>query len=653
MAGGRWRVRRGARRLGAVVGSLVLGGAIVLVATTAAGASPSSPPTVTRIYGTDAIGTSIAVSQAEFPVAGSAKAVVLARSDFFSDALAGGPLAAKVGGPLLITPGASLSSVLDPRVQAEIQRVLPVGGTVYILGGDLALSPNIDAQLQALGYVTQRIAGANEFATAVDIAEVLGNPSTIFEATGLNFPDALSAVPAAIETKGAILLTDGTTQSPQTAAYLAAHPNDTRYAIGGPLAAYGADPSATPVYGADLYGTSAAVAATFFPQATVFGAATGANFPDALSGGVFMGSPGVDGPVLLVPPSGPLPGPVSTYLAGAAATLVRGYLFGGPLAVGDDVLSELESLGQSTSAPPLTITTTELPGATVGIPYTGALAASGGTPPYSWALVSGSLPPGLNLSPAGVISGTPDSPGSFAFTVQVTDSTAPTAQSASQALSISVSAPAITVTTVATSNWSGYIVGNGPYASVTGTFNVPSLVSGTPVGDAMAAWVGIDGWGNTSLIQAGISEFIDPYNPNYFVIQPWWEILPAPPVDITSMVVSAGDEVTVTIGQVGGTDWSISLTDDTNGERFVTDQTYTGPASSAEWIVEAPSVNGSPVGLATYSPPVTFDGLGIAGPETTLTEAIMVQDGVAVSTPSPLSSNGFTVAYGSVAPAAP
>ena len=307
-------------------------------------AAPSGPPPpglpVQRIAGTDAIGTSIAVSVAEFPAAHSAGAVVLARSDFFSDALAGGPLAAELGGPLLITPGAGISSALDPRVQAEIQRVLPVGGTVYLLGGDLALSPAIDAALRALGYATQRLAGADEYATAVDIAEQLGNPATIFEATGLNFPDALSAVPAAIVRGAAILLTEGSVQAPETAAYLAGHPGDVRYAVGGPLAAFGADPSATGVYGQDLYGTSAAVASTFFAQASVFGAATGANFPDALSGGVFMGTPGRVGPMLLVEASLPLPAAVATYLDGDAS-LGSGYLFGGPLAVGTAVAAAL------------------------------------------------------------------------------------------------------------------------------------------------------------------------------------------------------------------------------------------------------------------------------------------------------------------------
>jgi hypothetical protein len=306
--------------------------------------APTPPPArglpVQRIYGQDAIGTSIAVSQAQFPTVGSARAVVLARSDYFSDALAGGPLAAAVGGPLLITPGASESSAPDPRVLTEIERVLGTKGTVYVLGGALALSPNIDTILQSLGYDVVRIAGTDEYDTAVKIAGQLGDPPTVFEATGLEFADALSAVPAAILDRAAILLTDGTAQAPETASYLAAHPGDTRYAIGGPLAAAGADPSATAVYGEDLYATSAAVASRFFGSATTFGAATGSNFPDALSGGAFMGSSQHVGPILLVGSSVPLPSSVAAYLSGHTS-LSNGYLFGGPLAVGDDVLAAL------------------------------------------------------------------------------------------------------------------------------------------------------------------------------------------------------------------------------------------------------------------------------------------------------------------------
>jgi len=627
-----------------------LGTFLTMVGLTSAAATATVP--VQRIYGTDAIGTSIAASQAEFPTAGSAQAVVLARSDFFSDALAGGPLAARLGGPLLITPGASLSTSLDPRVQAEIQRVLPVGRTVYILGGDLALSPNIDTTLEGSGYTVVREAGADEYATAVDIAEQLGNPSTIFEATGLNFPDALSAVPAAIATNGAILLTDGTTQAPETAAYLAAHSSDFRYAIGGPLAAAGADPAAQAVYGQDLYGTAAAVASTFFPRATTFGAATGTGFPDALSGGVFMGAPATNGPVLLVQPSGPLPAAIASYLFGVAPTLTQGYLFGGPLAVGADVQSELEA-PQSTPPPTssLAVVTSALPGATVGASYSQTLSASGGVLPYTWAITTGSLPAGLSLSSSGAITGTPSSPGSSTFTVQVTDSTTPTPLTATQALSISVLS-AVT-RTIGSGNWSGYFIQGGPFTSVTGTFSVPNIDSGTPTGDHLAEWVGIDGVNSSSLIQAGVNELINPSNPNLVVLNAWWEILPSTEVPIDSVVVRVGDEVTVTIGQISGTEWAITLTDDTNGGSFTTDQTYTGPRASAEWILEAPESSGVTTPLAPYSPALTFSGLRFVGSETMLNEDVMVQAGVQVSTPSALTANGFTIAYGNMAPAAP
>ena len=99
----------------ALVGAVLVAflGASLTVVDVGPAATTSTVP-VQRIYGTDAIGTSIAVGQAEFPSAGSARAVVLARSDFFADALAGGPLRlARRSAPHY--PGASLSATLDPR----------------------------------------------------------------------------------------------------------------------------------------------------------------------------------------------------------------------------------------------------------------------------------------------------------------------------------------------------------------------------------------------------------------------------------------------------------------------------------------------------------------------------------------------------------
>ena len=86
---------------------------------------------------------------------------------------------------------------------------------------------------------------------------------------------------------------------------------------------------------------------------------------------------------------------------------------------------------QSTTAPTptaLTITTTTLPQAVGGEIYAQQLAATGGVTPYSWFLVSGSLPSGLTLNPSGAITGIPIAPGAFSFTIQVVDSNSAAAQ---------------------------------------------------------------------------------------------------------------------------------------------------------------------------------------------------------------------------------
>ena len=99
--------------------------------------------------------------------------------------------------------------------------------------------------------------------------------------------------------------------------------------------------------------------------------------------------------------------------------------------------------------PPLTITTTSLPGGTNGTPYTQTLQASGGVSPYTWLLTSGSLPPGLTLSSNGVISGTPSgtTTTTFTFTISVTDSETPTHATRTATLSIAVTQPPLSIVT--------------------------------------------------------------------------------------------------------------------------------------------------------------------------------------------------------------
>ncbi|MHB8682218.1 MAG: cell wall-binding repeat-containing protein [Acidimicrobiales bacterium] len=300
------------------------------------------PVPLTRLWGQQAVYTVVSTALESYPL-GGAKAAVIATANSFPDALTGGPLAAKVGGPLLITPGGPSVSQIDPLVALTISALVPTGDTVYILGGTQALPTAIDAQLQSMGYTTKRVAGDTEYGTAVAIANQIGTPSAIFEATGTNFPDALSAVPAAIAKSAVILLTQGNTQNSETAAYISAHASLPRYAIGGSQAAAGADPAATAVSGADLYGTSAAVASRFFPSATTVGFATGNDFPDALGGGPFMGLSGNVGPMLLVSGSAPLPTPIANYLSSTKASISQAVLFGGPVAVGDDVIQAIEA----------------------------------------------------------------------------------------------------------------------------------------------------------------------------------------------------------------------------------------------------------------------------------------------------------------------
>lgn len=74
-------------------------------------------------------------------------------------------------------------------------------------------------------------------------------------------------------------------------------------------------------------------------------------------------------------------------------------------------------------APPTVVTI--LSGGLAGEAYSQALEAINGVQPYTWSVSSGSLPPGLSLS-SGVISGTPTTPGTYTFTVEVTDSASQT-----------------------------------------------------------------------------------------------------------------------------------------------------------------------------------------------------------------------------------
>jgi hypothetical protein len=93
--------------------------------------------------------------------------------------------------------------------------------------------------------------------------------------------------------------------------------------------------------------------------------------------------------------------------------------------------------GGSTSG--LVVETGGAPDATVGLPYRLALQASGGIGrPYAWSFTSGALPPGMTLSSAGIVAGTPTRSGTFVFTTSVKDSALPRAHATTQSLALTV-----------------------------------------------------------------------------------------------------------------------------------------------------------------------------------------------------------------------
>jgi hypothetical protein len=231
------------------------------------------------------------------------------------------------------------------------------------------------------------------------------------------------------------------------------------------------------------------------------------------------------------------------------------------------------------------------------------------------------------------------------------------------------------------SNWSGYAE-SGSFSGVTATWSVPAVAASTSP-TFSSAWVGVDGFGNSSLIQTGTEE--DYYNGAAHYTA-WWEILPAAETALpATYAVSAGDrmkaaiyETTTTVGPGKGAGhahlWVITLSDTSRRWSYTTTQSYNGPGSSAEWIVEAPTVSGKTSTLAHYTitPPAgsgDFDNAGFltslvsngspvyvnAGLNRAKDAGVMIQNGVQVSTPGNPDSalTAFNAAYGSAVPATP
>jgi hypothetical protein len=302
--------------------------------TAAAPGYRQSAPAVQRLSGDTRIETAIAISGDLFP--GQAQAVVLARSDAFPDALAGGPLASVKGAPLLLT----IRDQVTPLVEQELRRVLPEGRTVYLLGGVAALSEGVEAQVRSLGYVTARLSGPTRYDTSLAIArETTTEPGFIVVATGNDFPDALIGGSLAAPFLGGVLvLTDGEQMPGPVGAYLDAN-NSADTTTVGPAAAV-AFPEAYRIPGRTPEERSVEAAKAFYRNFAPAGVvlASVERFPDGLAGAPHAFAVG---PLpLLLTPAAALPAGHAEYVRSLDAAGAS-FIYGGTAAVGQGVADAL------------------------------------------------------------------------------------------------------------------------------------------------------------------------------------------------------------------------------------------------------------------------------------------------------------------------
>ena len=173
--------------------------------------------------------------------------------------------------------------------------------------------------------------------------------------------------------------------------------------------------------------------------------------------------------------------------------------------------------------------------------------------------------------------------------------------------------------TTASLNWSGYAVTPGSgITAVSSTFVVPAAGL-VPPGFA-ATWAGIGGYNTSDLIQAGTAEQSAPSNP---VVGPqyyaWYELLPDSEIQLTgcsgdaNCTVTPGDSMSVNISNVSGNTWSIAVADSGKWS-WSKNVSYSSSESSAEWILEAPTLVAqtvlAPVGTQHFGPTSTYTAGG-------------------------------------------
>ena len=267
---------------------------------------------------------------------------VLVRDDDYPDALVAGPLAANYNAPILMTP--------TKQVPRRVVDALRTHGftKVILVGNSGAISAGAASQLQNAGFQVQRLGGQDRYRTAGAVADHLlaargRDKSDVYLATGVDYPDALSASSAAIKNVGVVLLTprrtvDGTSQGWMNSAKAAKV-----VAVGGP-AVTAAERSVhldEKQVGVDRYETAEKVASAYFPpNPGRIAVATGKDFPDATLAASLTARTGSP---LVLTRTDTLTKPTTQFLTRNRASVRKVDVVGGKAAVTEKVRGEIYS----------------------------------------------------------------------------------------------------------------------------------------------------------------------------------------------------------------------------------------------------------------------------------------------------------------------
>ncbi|WP_181905651.1 cell wall-binding repeat-containing protein [Microbacterium bovistercoris] len=326
---------------------------VEIAAINAEGPAPFSAPipfttthnSIDRIFGQNRFETAVRVSEDTFPA--GVQAAFVANGLNFPDALAAAAAGGTFGGPVLLTAPTSVTQ----GVKDELSLLQPE--YVFVAGGTGSVSESVYNQVAAYGTVgADRVAGVDRFETAAYMSTLWESTDTVYLASGINYPDALSGAAAAGFNGNPVLLTGRDSLPAVTAAALSHHAPSRIVVLGGTgsvsttvlnqaKAAAGTNPTVQRLAGADRYQTGVAISKATFPDTRipVLYVASGAGFADALAGAAAAGYNG--GPMLLT-----AQGSMSAAVLAEIDRLdpVRVVVLGGTASVSDAVIAQIDGV---------------------------------------------------------------------------------------------------------------------------------------------------------------------------------------------------------------------------------------------------------------------------------------------------------------------